>query len=274
MCTAGAGLARSQSAFDYCEKAKHTGDMIACVKKHYDDTTQKLNKTYEDVLVTQSDEDAEAFRTAQQDWIAYRDKECAWEISQVQTESLRRHEELECLTRLSMLRLRVLDEYLETHADYKEPQGIKVAPRWINVLAEEKPDMFWQYGSRLNTDLNCDDTNEDIILGQQIKLENVRVEGQDPHTVHTTVAVIENTLTGKPKTEFFSITQKGELCSPEIKLGLSNKKIEPASPEDSNENEQEEPACNKSLNIVQQGCASYNLYWDGTSYMFEDITNN
>ena len=162
------GVAQSAGqAFRHCEHAQNTTDILGCVKIRHDKAQEKLNTVFEKVLGQQpadQEENLSTLRAAQKDWIVYRNQQCSWETQQVETESLKRIQELDCLAELTEQRTGVLSSSLKQEENAEaETEGLEkysAFPRWMNVVARENPDVFWRYGDHMRVDLDCDGQDE------------------------------------------------------------------------------------------------------------------
>ncbi|CAG0891589.1 unnamed protein product [Cyprideis torosa] len=59
-------------------------------------------------------------------------------------------------------------------------------PRWMNAVAKEYPTIYWNYGARIEGDVNCDDQEEHIMTGMKM--------GEEYPEIH--LVVIESPLVG------------------------------------------------------------------------------
>ncbi len=267
-------------AFNHCDDAQSTADEMGCVKRRYDDAQERLNAIFQEVMQEQDQnkDKAQAVRSAQNDWISYRDKECIWETDQVETESLRRLEELSCLTILTEQRAELLEETFGEQQE-KEIKEYSAFPRWMNVVADENPGIFWRYGNRLSVDLDCDGQEEEIMVGQEIQRNNTPSEGVSPYTVKTVLVAAKNPVAGKPQARLLQVNllsdqKDGHLCNPNVKLSVIDYPdiTKTAISTDENDTDQkEQPQCAQALKIQSGGCFPLILLWNEGDYKFQSV---
>ena len=111
-----APMAWAAAPMDVCELGENTADHIACMKKRYDEAQAALNKIYDrSVRGYEADESTVDLQRAQQDWLAYRDQECARQVEAEETQSLKRVKGLSCSAALTMQRVDILESQLKDH---------------------------------------------------------------------------------------------------------------------------------------------------------------
>ncbi len=248
--------AQTAPILDHCEQAKNNNAMLACVKKQHEESLDSLNALYEEVQALQSPETLNEFRSTQRDWISYRDKECAWKTHQTGNEMLKRIKQLSCLTHLTNMRVTVLTKYMDDQ-NTGEPEALAKIPLWMNVLGEEHPDVFWQTAKRQRGDLDCDKADEQILTG-------VRIYQSEPVQQEVLIAIVENPITGQPKTSVFIFPVAKQLngthvCTPNIEV-LMDHNIS------SEKSEEQNTMCTSVLNIRSAGCETIKIVWDGEKY--------
>lgn len=232
----------AQAPIDVCTKAQSTADNMSCNKKRLDDAQAALNATYERAvetfkaphktqvedlpnLVSETkikESSAERLKKSQSDWLAYRDVECARQVDAVESESLKQLKKVSCEAALTEQRTETLLVELEDHEQIKMADGFETVPKWMNVLTDENPDVFWRFGERLSVDLNCDEQKEEVISGVQISRKG---DKSDRLMVHAVLAIAENPQMGRPKTQVFSFPvledgQDAALCSERLNFSV------------------------------------------------------
>ena len=186
--------ANAQRHSGYCDDAESTADFQSCIKTHNEASKQKLNKVYKEILGQQERESDHEIMQAQKDWLKYRDTQCRYEAGLTDNEALKHVYETSCLTALTQFRAQYLED-LKTRKNKSLPHEFSNQPRWVNILTNSYPGIFWRYGEWISVDLDCDGEKEDIMTGLDVSHKN-----QDP-SVHSTlvVAVADTPETGKPK---------------------------------------------------------------------------
>ena len=283
----------AQAHIAYCDMAASTAALQKCVKKHNDSAQARLNKTYEELTAEVQDDEAslEKLRELQQTWIMYRDNECAWESSRVETESLVKIYELSCKTRMTEDRADLLEATYKNE-DAEEQGELSGFPRWMNVLSDDYPDVFWQFGERVRVDLNCDDNEDVVMLGTAVSriktLEASDAEmdkdqpGRTPHALDIVVAVTESPPTGRPKGQVFRLPVTETLDGPGLCSYKANLKVLEMPVKDVGEGEtpgEEDLSCSSKVEISAKNCAPVLLSWSGKDFTLstpeapEDVQN-
>jgi len=248
--------AKDGAAFRYCDQATSSADVMSCVKQQYDRAAQALNNLYEEALKNQNPDQAEAFRTAQSQWLDYRDTQCGWQAARAGTETLARIKMLSCQHVMSLKRAETLAMLLDPHESLDSIVLVEeIFPRWLNVLSQQNPEIYWQHGKRQNVDLNCDGIQEYIITGLSLDAEMRPVP---------VLALAENPVAGRPVTYLFSATQKTDdmnglpSCMQDISFQIDNMQAK----------EKTDPAvCQMQVNILSKAdsCPSAMLRWQGSA---------
>lgn len=253
---------------DHCEKAKNTADIMACVKKAHEKAQKNLNRLYEEsaaTIETVEPESLEKFRATQKDWIEYRDQECGWMMQRNESESFSRIRELSCLTKLTNARAEILAELLEREEKDFTHRQFEVFPLWMNVLADENPEVYWKYGSRKKIDIDCDGQEEDIITGINPGKDDVRTQ--------VVLAIAEKSKMGRPQTVVLKIEHNPEasdekaFCNTDVKLNVvTEKHVQKAATEDDKTQEGDDKICHTQLRVEDGICPAKILQWTGNSY--------
>lgn len=276
------GFPGGAHAFDACKRAKNSMDELACIDQKYEGVQADLSALYDSLLQTQNEDALPILREAQQTWVAYRDLECAWEAAQDAGEMLNRLREVACLVKVTQGRIAVLQSFIpgEDTDKIAEPTGILVeSPRWLNTLSDEDPDIFWRYGSRVETDLNCDGTAEFVLPGVQLSKE----AGHKPARF---VAIVENPAMGLPGHQNFAVGDVEDEaqdiadhdsggCTGDLQLTLKPGDItDPVDgqAEDTSDSTDhanaDDVVCGAELKVQSGTCAPFILSWDGQDYIF------
>ncbi|MCB9982958.1 MAG: DUF1311 domain-containing protein [Rhodospirillales bacterium] len=270
-----AGLA--EAAEEACEKARSSADVMKCLSRQHDVSQEELNKVFDALSFENSGEALEALKDLQARWVEYRDRECALETSGLETESLKRLETLRCLQRLTRERIGALQKSLNPE-DPPEEQGETAAPpRWMNALASDYPNVFWNYGAQIEGDLDCDGENEHMMGGLR--------SSEDFMEVFPVVSISENPLTGRPKStvielgfddESDNVDEERVRCGLVVGLSFAQPPDEARLPEDKGGEGQVSDAdvsaaCINRLTITAEACGqSHTLYWTGNEYAFAE----
>lgn len=270
--------ANQSSHIAYCDEADSTAALQDCVNKHYTSAQDRLNAAYEAVTAELEEDDLNILRDIQAQWVAYRDAECAWESSRVETEGLMKIYELSCETRMTEDRIALLEATYDKK-DQSNQTELSGFPRWMNALTEDYPDVFWRFGERERLDLNCDGNEDVVMLGaavsrvQTLEVAETEMEsdeqGRTPHALDVVVSITENPPTGRPKSQLFRLpiteTLDGpSLCSDKVSLAIiiqEQETIEEAAEPD------EKMVCNQHIEIQAKQCEPVTLSWSGKDYM-------
>ncbi len=271
----------------YCDEADSTAALQDCVNKHHAAAQNKLNQIYEELIASLEGEAVEKLRELQATWLEYRDAECEWEASRVETDGLIKIYELSCEARMTIDRAELL-EAIYKNEDTEKQAELSGFPRWMNALTSDYPDVFWRFGERKRMDLNCNGDEEVIMVGAAVSRIKVLEaaddtmekdeKGRTPHALDVVVAITENTRTGRPKSQLFRLpitqTLNGpSLCSDNVSLVsiLPDAKAEKpadeeAQTEDANAKE-ETPVCENKIAVQAKNCLPVFLSWSGKDYV-------
>ena len=95
---AGAGAARDPLKGGDCKNATVQMELNACAERDFEAADKKLNAVYRKLLDGAEAKEKEMLKTAERNWIAYRDSECAYETAGSEGGSIQPMEYSECLT--------------------------------------------------------------------------------------------------------------------------------------------------------------------------------
>ena len=169
-----------------------------------------------------------------------------WESQQHDDIALKRVNELSCMARVTEDRADLLT--FTYGDDAVMPGELGTFPRWMNVVAKENPKVFWNYATRMQADLNCDEQAEAIMVGRGV--------ANDVHVV-----VVENPSVGKPSVNSFEFLARDletdELCLDDIVIQV----------QDRENNLEDELSCGKMLNV--KNCSVKTIQWTGKSFDIE-----
>lgn len=254
------------AVLESCERAKTTADIMNCVKKRHDDAQQELTTLYQGIADALDDESLDSLRTAQKDWITYRDQQCALRVSQAEHESLKRVQELSCLTQLTRDRIRILT-FLTSKTPARPPEELSAFPRWLNVIADENPDIYWKHSGRLHEDIDCDGVYEEVMSG-------LMVEPGTDNLLHPVISIVNNPPTGKPQTHMiiFDVTEEetpGALCKTHIDIRIIDESV-PGETVTADGTDTAEPqasaACRKAVRIDHGDCPPLLIFPSGSDF--------
>ena len=268
----------SLAAGDACEKARSSADVMKCLTRQLDAAQETLNSVFDDLSMQNSGEDLVEIKDIQADWLSYRERECALETGDLETESLKRLENLRCLNRLTQARIETLQRSLKTQDDFEALGEAAAPPRWMNALANDHPDVFWAYGAQIEGDLDCDGESEHIMSGLR--------SSEDFMEVFPVVSISESPLTGRPKSTVIelgfdddsdNVDEERVGCGLIARLSFAQPPDEAQLPEDKGGEGQvsdagaSSAACINRLTITAKACEqSRTLYWTGNEYAFAE----
>lgn len=269
--------AGAQGHHIYCDMADSTAATQRCLKKHLDAAQRRLNKIYGDLEIKLEEESKkQELKDLQQTWLRYRDEECMWEAERTETPSLKRINELSCMARVTddradLLAVIATDEESET--------GVREYgsfPRWMNVLAKDHPEIYWNYGKRSSEDLNCDDDPEQIMVGtilaKQAAVASEEESKQDiSYNQEMVLSIVENPATGRPKARLFKFLVSEEdrldtLCSDNVSTQIE---AETVAKIEEGEDSTKEESCNTYLTIKNGSCIPKKIKWDGKNFVLQ-----
>lgn len=251
----------AQTGGFYCPNAQSTADTQKCLKKYLDNSQKRLNSVYKKLTGLVDDDSLDNLKQLQNDWILYRDKECGWEVSLSENPSLKRINELFCLSNMTESRANLLAAILQDKAENEGQGKFGNFPRWMNVVAKKEPKATWNYKDRARFDLNCDGDDEFIMSGVSFETTS------DPslYTAVYHISISENPAIGKPSAKIFDFPVSAEkdsgidgLCSlfPDFNL-IDNKNGSG-------------DVCASKLELQNKGCDNYFIYWSGKEYKLEN----
>jgi len=258
----------AQSHNQFCQQAESTASLQRCLTKHLEDSQSRLNNIYNQLLASLAKEDREEVKALQALWLSYRDAECLWRAEQSENPALKKLNELSCMTRITEDRIDNLTIATggDAHPDAMHDAGF--FPRWMNVLASDYPDVFWDYGSRLSLDLTCDNQDEKIMTGVRTRPVKEPVESLSASVYEKDilVAFVENPHIGRPNARIFTFTAAGnakpETIQKEPVLCIERPKIL------FSEAENDMKSCNRFVTIQDKACGNHHIEWTGKSFDF------
>lgn len=249
----------------YCDKNDSTAATATCLKKHMDTAQGRLNKAYDTLAASVSEQALEDLRNLQRNWLDYRDSECNWESDLTENKALRHLTELSCMARMTEDRADLIALSLVTlgHGG-EEPVQYGSFPRWMNVLTQDKPDIFWRYGRRLRGDLTCDGAEEMIMSG-------ISLAEQSPRLI---VAIADTPPTGRPKAYFVDLpVNPADSNVPFICSAAPSLIVDPGLPvsDPAGTGDEERPGvdaarCSARLILRHKNCADVALGWTGSAF--------
>lgn len=250
-----------------CDKATNTTDILSCAKERYETAQKNLSEIYalvEEQLKelqqtaqddqTQEDIAADAptntalnqLSSNQKDWIAYRDAHCLWASEQADNESLKRIASLSCLAMMTESRTQLLQKHTAEDSAEEIVAQNTATPRWINVLGEEKPHIFWKNAKRQTLDLDCD--------GQ----DNFAVYGIDEASTEYVIALAQSAVTGRPDVTFLDVPKENETsCAPDDLVAI-------------NDQDAEDALCNVRIDIKGNHCEHYYITYTDGAFIIAD----
>ncbi len=253
-----------------CDKATNTTDILSCAKDRYETAQDKLADIYKLVedelkdlhqaaLDQLSDEEKLETDTAntaldqlgsnQKDWIAYRDSHCAWASERADNESLKRIASLSCLADMTESRSGLLQKHAAEDSAEEIVAKNAATPRWINVLDEEKPHVFWKNAKRQTLDLDCDGHDDFAVFGI------------DEKTKEYVVAVAKSSLTGRPDVTVLDLSEHANEASASCALSdlISI-----------NDVRNDDELCDARLDIKGNDCENFYIAHKGDAFVIGD----
>lgn len=296
---ANSGPAYAQRHSGYCDHAESTAAALECVNRHKKDAQDGLSEVYQSLYNTQKEQNPDAaalLGTAQKDWIAYRNAQCSWESALAQSDSLTRIYELSCLTALTELRAKMLSS-IKGREESPAPPEFSASPRWMNVVTQDNPEVFWHFGDWVRADLDCDGESENIMTGLRLT-ETVRGTQSENGKVNTAessreaeinklyspevvIAVAENPVTGKPKVALLSAPvrprtgQDMTFCAPHLTMAVANLPVpeKKAAPGTESPEAGAGTQCKAGIQLSDMICKPVHLYWTGEDYALKLIAS-
>lgn len=248
----------------YCENADSTADQIACVTKRRDAAQEGLTETYRalvEALQGHNEEQADALRLSQTRWLEYRNTECDWEAGHGENPVLEQLYRKICTISLTESRSDVLSMFLEDRDGARDYRNLRLYPRWMNVLSDKYPEIFWNHRGRIAVDLDCDGFEERIMSGLFVVSDAEFVR----QGVQGVLAIVKNPTSGRPEPRLVKLpvtrsrpeAQTEALCSPSVAL-----RIVPAP------GDVEGKGCFLALQLSDPVCGLSTLFWNGEDYVF------
>lgn len=254
----------------FCEGSESTAATRRCLNRHLGAAQDRLSKLYEKLSATLDGENLENLQGLQKSWLAYRDGQCEWEAGQTDVQSLERVNKLSCLARMSEDRADVLEVILADEALEGAPRQFGDFPRWMNVLAKDEPDVFWNYGKKQQADLDCDGENEMVMTGIRAKkIEDFSDGGRGSlvsHGLTFILAIAENPPTGRPQTYIVPLVVGVDICAADASLRVEE---EVPKKEGEETTEKKPKKCATKLTLEAKGCDPVSVIWSGKSYEVE-----
>ena len=93
-----------------CKNAKVQMELNYCADREFQTADRKLNVVYRKLLNSADGKEKELLKTAERNWLAWRDSECAYETAGSEGGSIQPMEYSECLTRLTQSHVKELQQ--------------------------------------------------------------------------------------------------------------------------------------------------------------------
>lgn len=263
----GATPASAQSYGGWCEDADSTAAAARCLKRSLDDSQKRLSVIYDKMTKLLKGEALGELNVLQQQWISYRDAECAWQESRAEGGALSQVNKLSCLARMSADRADLLGIMLADAETGAQQRQVGSFPRWMNVLSKDYPEVYWNYGKRLSADLNCDGQDEKIMSGYAVSaLKTASLSSKDgktdalppPYGIEVVVAIADNPPTGRPSVSALRFPVGKHVCHHDPAL-----KYETISQEEG------DASCAARLTLSSKGCDPVVIRLTGKAYEVE-----
>lgn len=91
-----------------CSKAQAQADLNDCANRDFEAEDKKLNAVYRKLMAGLDAETQALLKTAEKNWLAFRDSECEFETAGSEGGSIRPMEESNCLTEKTKARIKEL----------------------------------------------------------------------------------------------------------------------------------------------------------------------
>lgn len=267
----GVSPASAQGHGAFCAKANSTAETQRCLKRHLDAAQKRLKETYGDLTKKLEGESLSQLKELQATWLRYRDAECMWEAARSSTTALKRVNEISCMARVTDDRADLLEIALNDSGDAGIQREYGSFPRWMNALSQDYSEVYWNYGARMNADLNCDGVDEYIMQGVvNIAHKNEGEEAEDKKLFEqqSVLAVVQNPPVGRPSADIFRFkvsptSDDASICNDT--LSLAPEIIEQ---EATDEGVEEAPAviCQSRLVLKDKGCDTKYIQWAGKNF--------
>lgn len=250
-----------------CDKARSSADVMRCLTRENDQAQADLNKAFDTLSMQKTGEALTEVKDVQAQWINYRDLNCAQETANLETESLVRLESLRCTNRLTHERIRAIENSLTKDQEVAILGEATTQPRWMNALAEDFPNTYWRYGSRIVGDMDCDGDLEYVMSG----MRQTKSAGLQP-----VISISENPLTGRPDSALIPLPLESPVSEAEtaVKCGLLASVSFSAMPVTSVEVAPVEGVealqCANHISISTANCPPRVIQWDGARYELKD----
>ncbi len=256
-------LAQAQGHSTYCKDVDSTAASQDCIKEHLKSEQNRLNEIYEKLKESLDVEIREELQTLQNIWLTYRDAECMWEAARPEETVLKHIYELSCMARVTEDRADLLTVAYGDSTAISVQREFGDFPRWTNALAKENPGIFWDYGTRLEGDLNCNDLDEHAMIG-------IKMDEKAPDIY---LAIVENPPVGKPKSTLFKFPVVAEeeeeienaICSDTVKIEIIDTVV-PAKTDEVADDEVVDEVCHRSLILTPKNCQSKTVNWTGKTF--------
>lgn len=258
-----------------CDKARSSADVMGCLNVQYEAAQGDLNKAFDKLVSQNASENLAEIKDIQMRWLGYRDLECTQETAALETEALKRLENLRCINRLTQERIVAIQSGFSDEKVHVIVGEVSGQPRWMNALASDNPDIFWRYGARIEGDLDCDGEVEYIMSGLHVTAE--------AGVVKPFVSISENPVTGRPESVVVALESRGRADEGDVEeevlsCGLlttfkyiEGEKEESADEEEALVEDTEEivsKTCTNYLVVSAENCTNSHLSWDGQTYVF------
>jgi uncharacterized protein YecT (DUF1311 family) len=193
-------IAAPASAGAKCESERSTAATVTCLKAQHQKQKDSLNAAFAQALADIETDAADQIKAGQSAWITYRDLQCESHAEAEDHESLKRVENLRCLSNLTQNRIEALS-VLDADDDQTDSK-MGVMPRWMTVLSQDKPNAYWDYDGRIEFDWACAD-------GLQTKTEihyaMIGIEPLSDGSERIVLGLSDSPKTGKPRVTIYDI---------------------------------------------------------------------
>lgn len=179
----------------FCEGISSTAAALKCVSRHKVTAEENLRKVSDALVKNRDEETRKQFIDTQNAWLAYRNEECSWEKSLVESDVAQRLYEASCLASLTENRANQLSYALKSSSGESAVPEFSYTSQWMNRVFNNYPDVYWTTKKRVSIDLDCDGRNEEIMTGivpdydSQTKSYNLSAH----------IAVATNPVIGQPQ---------------------------------------------------------------------------
>ncbi len=260
---------------DFCEGTSSTAAALKCLAAHKKNAEKSLKKASDDLVKNRDKKTRKDFIETQNTWLNYRDQQCAWEKNLVEGKVAKRLYEASCLSSLTDARAKQLSYALVSSSGEDIIPELGATPRWMNSAFNDYPDVYWTQKKNMSADLDCDDRNEEFMMG----ISYAQDKETNDYNLIVNILAAANPIIGKPRLKRFKLPVVTELdekqgnivCGPDFAMTSFEQDIE--IPEDDAKEGSSEEICTKAIKIASKNqsisCPDLILKLEGKDFKLE-----